>query len=83
MMHKYTENNLISFKVNNNRIFRIINKIIPDCFDLSHSRCGKTIRTTRQILARANISYTEFEHYIDDEVCTISILKINVYKILF
>ncbi|VBB31925.1 unnamed protein product [Acanthocheilonema viteae] len=60
---------------------KIINKIIPDCFDLSHCRYGKTSRTTRQILAKANIAYTEFEHYIDDEDWISQFLLICLYRL--
>ncbi|CAG9529863.1 unnamed protein product [Cercopithifilaria johnstoni] len=60
---------------------KIINKIIPDCFDLSGCRYGKTARTTRQILAKANISYSEFEHYIDDEDWISQFLLICLYRL--
>uniref|UniRef100_A0A8R1Y0S6 Uncharacterized protein n=1 Tax=Onchocerca volvulus TaxID=6282 RepID=A0A8R1Y0S6_ONCVO len=60
---------------------KIINKVIPDCFDLSHSCHGKTIQTTRQILAKVNISYAEFEHYIDDEDWITQFLLICIYRL--
>uniref|UniRef100_A0A915PXI4 Uncharacterized protein n=1 Tax=Setaria digitata TaxID=48799 RepID=A0A915PXI4_9BILA len=48
---------------------KITNKIVPDCFDLSHNYHEKDTRTrtTRQILAKAKLSYTKLEDYIDDE----------------
>ncbi|EFO20118.1 hypothetical protein LOAG_08370 [Loa loa] len=60
---------------------KIINKIIPNCFDLSHSCHGKTIRTTRQILTEANIPYMKFEHYIDDEDWISQFLLICLYRL--
>uniref|UniRef100_A0A0R3RMF8 Calponin-homology (CH) domain-containing protein n=1 Tax=Elaeophora elaphi TaxID=1147741 RepID=A0A0R3RMF8_9BILA len=60
---------------------KIINKIIPDCFDLSRSHHGKTARTTRQILAKANISNIEFEQYIDNEDWISQFLLICLYRL--
>ncbi|VDN34671.1 unnamed protein product [Gongylonema pulchrum] len=55
---------LISLK----RTCRIINKIIPDCFDLPLERCGNNIQSTQTILRRAGVPCTGFEQHIDVEL---------------
>ncbi|VDN94125.1 unnamed protein product [Brugia pahangi] len=60
---------------------KIINKIIPGCFDLSRNRHGKTTQTTRQILTKANVPYNEVKNYIDDEDWILQFLLICLYRL--
>ncbi|VDK86910.1 unnamed protein product [Litomosoides sigmodontis] len=60
---------------------KIVNKIIPNCFDLSRYHHRKVTGTTREILAKANVPYTEFEQYIDDEDWISQFLLICVYRL--
>ncbi|KAM3724739.1 putative GAS2-like protein [Dirofilaria immitis] len=60
---------------------KIINKIIPDCFDLSHSHHGRSNQSTREILAKASIPYIKFENYIDDDDWISQFLLICTYRL--
>ncbi|KHN88772.1 hypothetical protein Tcan_04891 [Toxocara canis] len=45
---------------------KIVNKIIPDCFDLSPERFKRAPRTTRKTLQNAGLRQTILEKYIED-----------------
>ncbi|VDK55629.1 unnamed protein product [Anisakis simplex] len=46
---------------------KIVNKILPDCFDVSTERFMKAPRKTQKILRNAGVKQIQLEKYIEDE----------------
>uniref|UniRef100_A0A914RUT8 Uncharacterized protein n=1 Tax=Parascaris equorum TaxID=6256 RepID=A0A914RUT8_PAREQ len=57
---------------------RVVNKIIPDCFDLSPERFKRAPRKTRKVLQNAGVRQTLMEKYIEDENFGPSLTKLLI-----
>uniref|UniRef100_A0A915B815 LIM and calponin homology domains-containing protein 1 n=1 Tax=Parascaris univalens TaxID=6257 RepID=A0A915B815_PARUN len=59
---------------------KVVNKIIPDCFDLSPERFKRAPRKTRKVLQNAGVRQTLMEKYIEDEDWASQLLLICWYR---